>query len=67
VFARYGHMTRWQLRDFTHTLPEWHDPQGSSRPIDPADILRHAGYSEAEIRDVAAELEESALADAIFG
>jgi len=66
IFARYGHMTRWQLRDFSHTLPEWQDPQGSSRRIDPADILRSAGYSDEAIDDIAAELEESVLADSIF-
>lgn len=67
IFTQYGHMTRWQLRDFTHTLPEWQDPQGSSRRIDPAEILRVAGYSEDEIQQVASEMEESALADALFG
>ncbi len=67
VFAKYGHMNRWQLRDFSHTLPEWEDPNGSSHPIDAADILRDAGYSEDDIQEIAGELEESALADAIFG
>lgn len=67
VFAEYGRMSRWELRDFTHTLPEWEDPQGSSRPIDPADILRHAGYSEDDICAIASELDEVAIADAVFG
>ena len=30
--------------------PEWEDPHGSSRPIDPASILRNAGRTEEEIR-----------------
>ncbi|MCA1791519.1 MAG: SocA family protein [Thioalkalivibrio sp.] len=66
IFARFGYMTRWQLRDYTHTLPEWRDPDGSSRPIDPADILRTAGFSEDDIRAVASELEEARLADSLF-
>ncbi len=67
VFAKYGRMNRWELRDFTHTLPEWEDPKGSSRLIDPADILRNSGYSDEQIRDIENDLEETRLADAIFG
>jgi uncharacterized phage-associated protein len=33
VWAQYGNMTKWELRDLTHDLPEWHDPAGSSGPI----------------------------------
>jgi uncharacterized phage-associated protein len=67
VFEKYGRMRRWDLVEFTHTLPEWHDPQGSSHPIDPAEILRDAGYSDDDIRDIAADLHEVELADSIFG
>lgn len=66
IFEEYGHKSRWELRDFTHTLPEWQDPRGSSRRIDPADILRCEGFSEEEIRGVASDLEESALADTLL-
>jgi uncharacterized phage-associated protein len=66
VFAKYGRMTRWQLRDFTHTLPEWEDPRGSSRPIDPATFLRHAGYSDEDIAELEGELNDLALADHLF-
>lgn len=67
MFQRYGHLNRWKLVELTHELPEWVDPQGSSLPLDPADILRNAGYSEEQIREIESELEESALADALFG
>jgi uncharacterized phage-associated protein len=66
VFHKFGRMSRWELRDFTHTLPEWRDPRGSSRPIDWADILRGEGYSNEDIDEIAADLEESAIADALF-
>lgn len=66
IFGKYGGMTRWQLRDFTHTLPEWTDPQGSSMRIEHRDILRYGGLFDEEIAGVEADLEESALADTIF-
>jgi uncharacterized phage-associated protein len=66
IFDRYGAMTRWQLRDLTHELPEWVDPGESSHPIYPADILRYEGYADDEIAQIAADLEESAIADALF-
>jgi hypothetical protein len=46
------------------TCPEWSDPHGSSRPIDPTIILRNAGRTEDEIKmiegstEVFNELEE---------
>lgn len=36
VWNKFGHMTKWQLRDWTHSrknVPEWEDPRGSSSPI----------------------------------
>jgi uncharacterized phage-associated protein len=67
IFQEFGHKTRWQLRDLTHLLPEWQDPKGSRAPIEYADILRVEGFSPEEIREVEADLEESSLADALFG
>ena len=28
VFRRFGGMDKWALRDYTHSLPEYHDPEG---------------------------------------
>jgi uncharacterized phage-associated protein len=67
VFEQYGKMSRWELRDFSHTLPEWQDPQGSSAPIEHQDILRLSGMSDEEIQQISDELEEVSLADSIFG
>ena len=67
VFEKYGRMTRWDLRKFSHTLPEWADPQGSRLPIEHADILRNEGFSDEEIREIEADLEETTLADKLFG
>jgi uncharacterized phage-associated protein len=41
----------WDVAEWLHqTCPEWNDPHGSSRPIDPTVILRNAGRTEDEIR-----------------
>lgn len=43
VWNDFGNMDRWDLVAWTHNkanLPEWNDPNGSSRPISVEDILR---------------------------
>lgn len=66
IFGRYGSLTRWQLVDFTHTLPEWTDPQGSSIPISPDEILRSEGYSDDDIEQMKAEWEAAAYARSLL-
>lgn len=40
VWARFGHMNKWQIRDYTHdNCPEWRDPQGSTLPIHYKDVF----------------------------
>ncbi len=55
ITERYGTLDRWRLRDFSHTLPEWKDPRGSSITIAPEEILKAAGKSDEEIERVAAD------------
>jgi len=57
VFEKFGDWDRWALVEWTHGLPEWVDPRGSSLSIDPAVILREAGRSDDEVRGIAAEVE----------
>lgn len=57
VFAEFGRWDRSALVKYTHDLPEWRDPSGSSFPIDARVILREAGRSDEEIEDVAAQVE----------
>jgi uncharacterized phage-associated protein len=36
VWREFGHMQKWELRDWTHSpknIPEWENPNGSSLPI----------------------------------
>lgn len=47
VFDDFGTMGRWELVDYTHdNCKEWQDPNGSSFPIKPIDILLAKGLSE---------------------
>jgi len=57
VFDKFGDLDPWALVRFTHTLPEWKDPDGSSLPIDTRIILEEAGKSSEEIQDIAAQVE----------
>lgn len=63
VYAEFGAMSQWELRDFSHTLPEWQDPNGSSRPIHIEDILRSEGFSEDDVREVMESLKAEKFAD----
>lgn len=49
IFDTYGHMDRWELVRYTHTLPEWVDPEGSSLPIATQDILHALGKTPEQI------------------
>lgn len=55
VVAQYGHWDRWELIDkVMHHLPEWENPNGSSRPISLRMLMTKLGKSPEEI-DVALE------------
>ena len=59
IYDNYGAWDRWALSEWTHTLPEWRDPHGSSLPINPEDILRSVGKSSDEIARIADDAEEN--------
>lgn len=46
IYETYGMLRASQVVSQTQALPEWRDPEESPIPIDPADILRYAGYSD---------------------
>jgi uncharacterized phage-associated protein len=56
IFARYGGKSRWELVDMSHSLPEWHDPEGSALPITIEEILVRGGTPEVEAQSILAEL-----------
>ena len=49
IFDSYGNWRPWAVVNHTHSLPEWIDPGETSIPIDPADILRYAGFDSFEL------------------
>ena len=63
VFAEFGGMSQWEIRDYSHALPEWRDPNGSSLPIAWRDILLAEGLSEDDVRDVEEGLQAEEFAD----
>ncbi len=66
IFAKYGRLNQWQLRDLTHDLPEWRDPQGSCLPINIRDILLSEGMDEGDIREIEEALQAEESADEIL-
>jgi uncharacterized phage-associated protein len=56
-------MPAWRVARWLHdTCPEWQDPHGSSIPIDPTVILRNAGKTEDEIKQIEQSNEAFAFA-----
>jgi len=58
IHHKCGSLSKWDLRDFTHTLPEWKDPGGSSIPMLPEEILEAANKSREEIKRIAEDAQE---------
>jgi uncharacterized phage-associated protein len=66
VHEQYGSWDGWALVAYTHGLPEWTDPQGTSLPIDARTILQDAGKSDEEIQAIAATVSEIRAFHAAF-
>ncbi len=66
IFSIYGKLSRWELVNLSHDLPEWQDPNGSAIPIQYRDILRAGSKTESEIAAVEAELESLVAAEAML-
>lgn len=59
TWDRFGHMNRWELRDYTHAhIAEWQDPHGSSLPISERHVFTALGKSEEEADQLAREIRE---------
>jgi uncharacterized phage-associated protein len=67
VFNTHGHKDQWTLRDETHLLPEWRDPNGSALSFSIGDILRAVNRNPQEIEEIERELEVLALAENRLG
>jgi len=58
IFAQYGRMDKWQLRDFTHTLPEYTDPHGGRNSITYDAILQACGFAETQAEEIAEQIND---------
>ena len=57
VWDEFGHMGTFELRNYTHNLPEYEDPRGSSRTLPYKDILRAVGYNNSVANELAEDIE----------
>lgn len=59
IWNEFGHMTRFQLRDYTHDhLPEWKDPGASSKPIETSVLLEALGRNKHQAIEQASAIRE---------
>jgi len=63
IFKVYGHLSRWEIVDLVHTLPEWKDPDGGAIPIHYADILKALNKDQEDIDAIVDELNNLARID----
>jgi uncharacterized phage-associated protein len=57
VFDKFGHWGRWELVDYTHSLPEYEDSHGSSIPIPIHRLLVAGGKTEDDAAAIVRALE----------
>lgn len=53
VFTKFGHMNRWALVDYVHTLPEWVNPGNTSAPLDAEVTFESFGLSKVQAHEKA--------------
>ena len=58
VWEEFGGFDKWKIRDYTHTLPEWRDPQGTSLPIKYKDVFLAIGYEEDQACHLSKEIDK---------
>lgn len=67
VWAKFGHMSRWEIRDYTHDhCKEWKDPNGSSMPISYSQVFRALGRKDDEAAELGTLIEAERAIDKIF-
>ena len=58
IWSEFGHMTKYEIRDYTHEeLPEWQNPNGSSYPIKVEKLLDVLGFEEDHKQNVMTDLQ----------
>ena len=67
VWTRFGHMGKYEIRDYTHDhCPEWTDPNGSSNPIPYEKVFRALGRSKDVAAKLSARIEDERSLDKTF-
>jgi uncharacterized phage-associated protein len=67
IWAKFGRMNKWQLRDYTHEhCSEWVDPQGSMVPISTEQIFLALGYSATDAKRAARRVDEQDQIERVF-
>ena len=67
TFQNFGSMSPYEIRDFTHDLPEYEDPQGTSAPISYRKILKALDeYTDDEIKAICEQIEIDDSIDKAF-
>lgn len=58
LHEKFGHMDKWQLRDFTHELPEYTELKSGRESISYEDILQAVGFVETTAKEVSQGIHE---------
>lgn len=67
IWGRFGQMTGWQLREYTHrNCPEWKDPEGSMIPLRPEELFEALKFTPERTRAALEKLREEDAVEAAF-
>lgn len=67
VFKKYGKMSAYEIRDYTHEhCDEWEDPNDSSAPIPYGRILKYVGYTSESATNISQRIDEQHKLDKIL-
>ena len=67
IWDAFGHMTEWELRDYTHNhCSEWKDPDGSMIPIKYEDLFRALKLTSDQSREYLSRLKAQNNINAVF-
>lgn len=69
IFKQFGNYSTFALVEYTHNpkfIPEWEDPNGSSKPITLDTLLTKLGKSQEEISTILDDLNEQREFDRLF-
>lgn len=53
TWQEFGHMTKWQIRDYTHAhCPEWQDPHGSMIPMEFEQFFKALDFNDEQAKEL---------------